>query len=623
MSARSDIAQSIASVARAKVDRNQPYAGEAPDLKQPPLRSDTAISEAAVELLKLFGRKAKSVYSVCGIGQDFYLVDRGWYNKRADLMLTGRTLVGAPSPENRRLEGQCGGPINNERALNYMNDVCTEAHKRFNIPIIKFGVDVVAYHNAAAPNQYVFAPIYEERSDLAISHNLLLMDTMRKVAPQHKLVCLLNEKPFAGLSGNGKRVNWSLSDDSNNNLFNPGDTAEENLVFLTLMVSVIQAAHRHGDLLRAAAASAGNERRLGAGGAPPVIMSVSLGEQLTKIISLIESGKTDKGKKRDLADLGLGSLPIFTRDAANRDLAAPFVFTGADFEFRMPGASMDVSAAVTVVNAIVADSIKLICERINKELGNGKGDKPAAATGGSAAKGEGGGGDQQADADPRKQETMTAAVMNVLSAVIKESKSVLFDGDNRSSEWAKEAQARGLQNIVSTPEALKAFIAPKTVELFGRQKIFSEAELKAMYNAGLDEYERTFDAEIKTLTDIINTQVLPAAYNYQADIASGLEVLRVLADDMTIEMADGALEDRKEMFERLTADIFNLRKSQKELFAMADKARGMGTAERAAYMFKEIKPQMDRVRQYADALEGSMPDEQWPLPKYKEMLFIV
>ena len=599
MSARSDIAQSIANVARAKVDRSQPYASEAPAPKLPPLRSDAAISEAAVELLKLFGRKAKNVYSVCGIGQDFFLIDRGWYSKRADLMLTGRTLVGAPSPEDRRTEGQCGGAINNERALNYMNDVCTEAHKRFNIPIIKFGVDVVAYHNAAAPNQYVFAPIYEERSELAISHNLLLMDIMKKVAPRHKLICLLNEKPFAGLGGNGKRVNWSLADDSNNNLFNPGDTAEENLIFLTLVVSVMQAAHRHGDLLRAASASAGNERRLSVSGAPSAVMSVSLGGQLTKIISMIEAGKTEKGKKRDLADFGLGSLPIFTRDAANRDLAAPFVFTGADFEFGMPGASMDVSAAVTVVNTVAADSIKSICERVKKELDKG-------------------------DADPNKQEIVTAAVMNVLSAVIKESKSVLFDGGGRSSEGAKDAQARAPQNAASVPEILKAFIAPKAVELFGRNKVFSEAELKAMYSAGLDEYERTLNIEIKTLTDIINTQVLPAAYNYQADIASGLEVLRVLADDMTIEMTDGALEDRKEMFEKLTADIFYLRKNQKELFAMADKARGMGTAaERAAYLFKEIKPQMERVRRYADALEGSMPDEQWPLPKYKEMLFIM
>jgi len=604
MSARSDIAQSIAAVARAKVDRNQPYTSEAPYQNQPPLRSDAAISEAAVELLKLFGRKVKSVYSVCGIGQEFFLIDRGWYNKRADLMLTGRTLVGAPPPKDRRLEDQCGGTISNERTLNYMNDVCTEAHKRFNIPIIKFGVDVVAYHNSAAPNQYVFAPIYEERSDRAINHNLLLMDIMKKVAQRHKLICILNEKPFAGVSGNGKRVNWSLSDDNNNNLFNPGDTAEENLIFLTLLVSVIQAAHRHGDLLRAAAASAGNERRLGVGGAPPVIMSVSLGEQLTKIISVIEAGKTEKGKKRDLADLGLGSLPIFARDATNRNLAAPFVFTGADFEFTMPGGSMDVFAAITVVNTIAADSIKLICERIKKELNKSKGD-------------------QQADDDPRKQEITTAAVMNVLSAVIKESKAVLFDGDNRSSEWAKEAQARGLQNVVSTPEALKAFIAPKAVELFVRHKVFSEAELKAMYGARLDEYEKTLDIEIKTLTDIVNTQVLPAAYNYQADIASGLEVLRVLADDMTIDMTDGALEDRKDMFEKLTADIYRLRKNQKDLSAMMDKARGMGTAERAAYLFKEIKPQMDRVRQYVDALECSMPDEQWPLPKYREMLFIV
>jgi glutamine synthetase len=566
------------------------YTGEALDQKSPLLRSDAAINEAALELLKLLGHKAKRVRSVCGIEQEFFLVDTGWYNNRTDLTLTGRTLIGAQPP--REHVGECASPIK-ERVLNYMHDVYTEA--------LRLGIPVAACHNEAAPNQYEFAATHE-RSSLAVDHNLLLTDIMERVARRHNLVCLLHEKPFAGVNGSGKHVSWSLSDDDGANLLNPGGTAEENLVFLTLLASVIHAAHRHGDLLRASAASAGNERRLGAGEAPPAIMSLFLGEQLTKFVAAIGSGKAEKGKKRDLADIG-ADLPKFAHDAADRNRTSPLAFTGAKFEFRMLGGSMNASTAVTVINAIVADSIKTICDRIKKEL-KGKGDN------------------QTGDADNHKQET-AAAVINVLSAVIKESKSILFDGDPLSSEWASEAQTRGLQNTASTPEALKAFIAPKSLELFKRHKILSEAELTARYNAQLDQYEKTLDAEIKTLTEMVNTQILPNAYNYQADIASGLEVLRVLADDMTIEMTEGALEDRKEMFEKLTADIYHVRKSLKELSAMADKARKMAAGERAAYLFKDVKPQIDKIRRYVDALEGYMPDEAWPLAKYKEMLFVL
>ncbi|MDR2692808.1 MAG: hypothetical protein LBB74_01150 [Chitinispirillales bacterium] len=617
MSTRSNIAHSIATVARARVDLPPPYIGEAPDRKLPLRRSDAAISEAATELLKLFGRKITRVYSVCGIEQEFFLIDRGWYNKRTDLMLTGRTLVGAPPPKGRLFEDRRAGSIN-ERALGYMHDVSTETF-RLGIPAL------ATCQNETAPNLYEFIPVHE-KSDTAIDHNLLLMDTMKKVAMRHNLVCLLHERPFAGVNGSGKDVNWSLSGDNGDNLFKTGDTVEENLIFLTLLVSVVHAAHRHGDLLRTVAASAGNETRPGLNENTPAIISISLGEQLTKIIAAIEAGKTEKGKKINLTDIGICPLPKLTRDAADSNRASPFAFAGDKFEFRMLGSSMNASTAVTVINTIVADSIKTICEQIKKELNKGKGDKRAAGAVGGTAKSAGAdtdnGGNQNEDADHRKQETISAA-MNVLSAVIKESKPILFEGDCRSSEWAKEARYRGLPNAASAHEALKAFVAPKAVELFGRHKVFSEAELTAIYNDRLDQYNKTLDAEIKTLTEMVNTQILPNAYDYQADIASGLEVLRVLADDMTIEMTDGALEDRKEMFEKLTADIYHVRKNLKELSAMADKARGMGAGERAAYLFKDINPQMELIRRCVDALEGSMPDEKWPLPKYKEMLFIL
>ncbi|MCL2219666.1 MAG: glutamine synthetase III [Chitinispirillia bacterium] len=573
------------------------YTGDALDKKLPLLRSDAAISKAAVDLLKIFGHKAKHVCSTCGIEQEYFLIDNSWYKKRPDLMLAGRTLTGAPSPKGQQLEDQYYGSIK-ERVLNYMHDVCGEA--------FKLGIPVTTRHNEVAPNQYEFAPIFE-RSNLAADNNLLLMDVMKRTALRHNLVCLLHEKPFAGVNGSGKHVNWSLADDRGNNLLNPGDTPEENLLFLTVLVSVVRAMHKHSGLLRAAAASAGNERRLGANEAPPAIMSVFLGEQLTKIISMIESGKMEKGKKQGFVDLGVSLLPQFMRDTTDRNRTSPFAFTGAKFEFRTLGSSMNVSTAVTVINTIVADSMAVIGDKIKKELSgvkNGKSGKDGRDT-------------KEAGDD------MIAAVLKVLGAVIKESKSILFEGNNYSSDWAGEAKKRGLQNAALSPAAFKSFIADDAIALFERHKVYSKTELLSRYNIWLDKYEKTLDIEARTLIEMVNTQVLPSAYAYQSDMASGLEVLRVLSDDMTIDMVDGALEDRKEVFGTLTADIYYIRKNLKELDAQMKKTAGMELEEKAAFFFTVIQPQMDHIRRHVDALECTMPDEFWPLPKYREMLFIL
>jgi glutamine synthetase len=540
-----------------------------------------------------------------------------------------------------------------------MHDVCAEA--------FRMGIPVATRHNEVAPGQYEFAPVFE-RSNLAADHNLLLMDIMKKAALRHKLVCLLHEKPFAGVNGSGKHVNWSLSDDRGNNLLNPGDTPEDNLIFLTVLVSVVRAMYRHGDLLRASAASAGNEMRLGANEAPPAIMTVFLGEQLMTIVGMLESGKIEKGKKRDLVDLGVGLLPKFLRDTTDRNRTSPFAFTGAKFEFRALGSSMNVSTSVTVINTIVADSMREIGERIRKELG-GKGGKPVGddlrgggddhINTGSVVNSGGHGnvdnsvsqvnldkGSSQHTLDKSNSHTghtghsanhpkldkhvsqagrdeLTTAVLKVLGEVIRESKDILFEGNNYSAEWVKEAEKRGLPNAASTPEALKAFVAPKSVEMFERHKIFTKVELTARYNIWLDTYEKILDIELRTLTEMVNTQILPSAYSYQSDIAEGLEVLRVLSDDMTIDMVEGALEDRKEAFEKLTADIFYVRKNLKELDARLQKARGMEREERAMYLFTDVRPQVDHIRRHVDALESAMPDDLWPLPKYREMLFVL
>ncbi|MCX7726965.1 MAG: glutamine synthetase III, partial [Chitinispirillaceae bacterium] len=331
------------------------YNGESLDKKLPLLRSDVALSKNAVALLKLFGHNdVKSVYSTCGPEQEYFLIDEAYYRMRPDLILGGRTLIGASSPKGQQLEDQYFGSIK-DRVLNFMNDVQTEAYK--------LGIPLSTRHNEVAPHQYEFAPIFE-KSNLAADHNQLLMELMKKIARRHGLVCLLHEKPFAGINGSGKHLNWSLADDKGNNLLNPGDTPEENLLFLTVLCSVIYAVYKHSDLLRAGVAFAGNEHRLGANEAPPAIMSIFLGENISNIINMIESGKVLKGKKQDLLDLGVKLLPKFMRDTTDRNRTSPFAFTGNKFEFRAVGASAHCALPITVINAIVADSLNLILDEI-------------------------------------------------------------------------------------------------------------------------------------------------------------------------------------------------------------------------------------------------------------------
>ncbi|MDG5816723.1 glutamine synthetase III [Chitinispirillales bacterium ANBcel5] len=553
--------------------------GDALDKKLPLLRSEDALCKSALKLLKLFNQKdVNNVYSTCGAEQEYFLIDRAYYKMRSDLMLTGRTLVGASSPKGQQLEDQYFGSIK-ERVLNYMADVAEEAYK--------VGIPVYTRHNEVAPHQFEFAPIFE-KSNLAADNNQLLMDVMKKVAQRHNLACLLHEKPFAGVNGSGKHINWSIADDKGNNLLNPGETPEENLLFLTILVSIIYAVHKHSDILRASAASAGNEHRLGANEAPPAIVSIFLGEQLSKIINMLENGKIEKAKKQDIIDLGVGLLPQFMRDTTDRNRTSPFAFTGQKFEFRALGSNMNISTSITVINTIVADAMDMMIERIEAK---------------------------------KENYDFSTAVMKVLSEVVKESKAILYEGNNYSEEWVIEAQKRGLPNIPSSPQALKAYINTKTVELFERQKVLSKIELNARYTIWLDIYGKVIDIEAKTLMEIVKTQILPAAYSYQNEIASGLEIFRDLMDDTSIQVVNGALDDRKEMFESLTADIYYVRRNLKELDMLLKKAEIMGLEQRCDFLFSEVLPQMEHVRKHVDSLESVMPDDLWVLPKYRELLF--
>ncbi|MBU0881307.1 MAG: glutamine synthetase III, partial [Candidatus Omnitrophica bacterium] len=413
------------------------YNGEALDKKLPLLRSDEALNRSAVNLLKLFGHKnVNKVVSTCGAEQEYFLIDKHYYNLRQDLLMTGRTLVGAPSPKGQQLEDQYFGAIK-ERAINYMFEVAEEAYK--------LGIPVMTRHNEVAPHQYEFAPVFEE-SNLAADHNLLLMEIMKKVALRHNLVCLLHEKPFAGINGSGKHLNWSLADDKGNNLLNPGETPEDNLQFLAVLAAVLRAVYLHSDLLRASIALAGNEHRLGANEAPPAIISVYLGDQLNVILDMIGKGAKNKVSKRDIIDLGVARLPQFNKDTTDRNRTSPFAFTGSKFEFRAVGSSQNISTSITMLNTIIAESLDYVAGQIRK-YASGR--------------------------------NFNAAVLRMISEIVKETKPIRFEGNNYSAEWVKEAKRRGLPNISSTCEALKALEEKKNIALFEKYKVFSAEEIIA------------------------------------------------------------------------------------------------------------------------------------------------
>ncbi len=556
------------------------YNGEALDKKLPLLRSDEALSKAAVNLLKLFGRKdVKKVYSTCGAEQEYFLIDKHYHNLRQDLLMTGRTLVGAASPKGQQLEDQYFGAIK-ERVVNYMFEVAEEAYK--------LGIPVMTRHNEVAPHQYEFAPIFEE-SNIAADHNLLLMEIMKKVALRHNLVCLLHEKPFAGINGSGKHLNWSLADDKGNNLLNPGDTPEDNLLFLAVLVAVLRAVYIHSDLLRASVALAGNEHRLGANEAPPAIISVYLGDQLNAILNTIEKGAKKKISKRDIIDLGVARLPRFNKDTTDRNRTSPFAFTGAKFEFRAVGSSQNIATPITMVNTIIADSLDYVADQIRK-ASNGK--------------------------------DFNTAVLRAISQVVSQTRRVRYEGNNYSDTWLKEAKKRGLANIASTPEALKALENRKNIELFEKYKVFSSEEIVARYHIWVHTYNTVLEIEANTLNEMVNASVVPFGMEYEEMLADNLAKIVRLKKDSRLKVADAALQDQKNHLSEVISKIYYIRRNAGAMTKLLAKAEAMNHERKAAVYFSELKPLMEHIRKHVDDLERVVSDEHWDLPKYREMLFI-
>jgi len=556
------------------------YNGQALDKKLPLLRSDEALSKAAIGLLELFGHKnVKKVFSTCGPEQEYFLIDKNYYNLRQDLIMTGRTLIGASSPKGQQLEDQYFGTIK-ERVLNFMYEVAEEAYK--------LGIPVMTRHNEVAPHQYEFAPVFEE-SNIAADHNQLLMDLMKKVALRHNLVCLLHEKPFAGINGSGKHLNWSLADNNGNNLLNPGDTPEDNLQFLAVLVAVLRAVYVHADMLRASVAMAGNEHRLGANEAPPAIISVFLGEQLSAVLDNLTKGvKKEVAKK--VMDLGISRLPRFNKDTTDRNRTSPFAFTGCKFEFRAVGSSQNISTPIAVVNTIVAESLDYVADKIKKASANSK--------------------------DFKK------AVLQVVAEIAKDTEKIRFEGNNYSQDWVKEAKKRGLPNVASTCEALTALTKKENIAMFEKYKVFTKEEIIARYHIWIHTYTLVIEIEANTLNEMVNASVVPASLEYAKLLEDNLSQILHFAKTAKVKFDKKAVEDQKEHLAEVISKIYYVRRNTKELVKLLEKAGSLKAEEKGKLYFEELKPLMEHIRKHVDDLERVISDEHWDLPKYREMLFL-
>jgi glutamine synthetase len=552
------------------------YTGESLDTKTPLLRSIEALNKAAVGILKYFKSDASKVFSTLGAEQEYFLIDQAYFNRRPDLLLCGRTLFGAASPKGQQLEDHYFGSIK-DRIFAFMTDAECELYK--------LGVPIKTRHNEVAPNQFECAPVFEE-ANVAVDHNQLVMDVFERVAARHKLAALFYEKPFAGINGSGKHNNWSLGTDTGKNLLTPGDTPHDNLQFLIFLVSIIKAVHDHSLLLRASIASSGNDHRLGANEAPPAIMSVFLGAQLTKVLDDLEKGVTTKGTEAEWMHFGIDKIPAILKDNTDRNRTSPFAFTGNKFEFRAVGSSANNAQAITVLNSIVAAQLLETRKDIDEKL--------------------------------KSKKQFKDAVIDVLRRYYKASKAVCFEGNNYSEAWTAEAKKRGLPNVKTTPEALDAFAAKESVELFNKLGVLSKVESHSRHHIKLEKYVKDVDIEARLVIELVNNQFIPAAVSYQNELIASL---RGLAEFLP---KDGALKTETELLREVARHVDAARngvESLRKTLAAVEKLED--GKEKALAFCHKVKPAFETIRAEIDALEGLVPDKFWPLPKYREMLFLI
>jgi len=540
------------------------WTGEALDTKIPLLRSMAALNKAALRALGLFGESAHRVFTTIGPEQEYFLIDEQFFYQRPDLIATGRTLFGAKPAKGQQLDDHYFGSIP-ERVLAYMLEVEHE--------LAKLGVPVKTRHNEVAPAQYEIAPVFEN-SNVGTDHQQLCMQVMQKVARNYGMVCLLHEKPFAGVNGSGKHNNWSMGTDEAN-LLDPGDSPHDNLQFLFFATAVIRAVYKHQGLLRASIAGAGQDHRLGANEAPPAIISIFLGKELEDVFTAIAAGEPAESAAREVMNLRAGVLPDLPKDTGDRNRTSPFAFTGNRFEFRALGSSQSPSFPNTVLNTIVAESIDSLCEDLEAKMAGTK---------------------------KRAGKTLEDALTEVIRTTYKTAGKIVFDGDGYSDEWHAEAARRGLLNLRSTPDALPEFISEQTVEIFSNYGVLSERELHSRYDVALEQYVIKLNIEAETAADIAATMLLPAAARHLGILkAAGLTALAKGTQTLIDRFAKAITElQTANLHENHPTDLM----------------------EEAVYMRDTVVTAMAHVRDVADTLERTVADDLWPLPRYSEMLFI-
>jgi glutamine synthetase len=556
------------------------YTGEALDYKTPLLKALNAVDDAATDVCKYFDKNVKKVTATLGWEQEYFLIDTSLANSRPDLMLTGRTLLGHTSAKGQQLDDHYFGSIPT-RALNYMRELEEEC--------MLLGIPVKTRHNEVAPNQFELAPIFEE-TNLAVDHNSLLMDVMSKVGERHNLTVLFHEKPFKGVNGSGKHNNWSLATDTGVNLLSPGKTPMSNLQFLSFFINTIKAVQEYEELIRAAIATASNDHRLGANEAPPAIISVFIGEQLTKVLAELEGvskGKLSPEEKTDLKLNVVGKLPDVLLDNTDRNRTSPFAFTGNKFEFRAVGSSANCANAMTTLNSIVAKQLK----DFKKEV------------------------DTLIDTKGLKKDE---AIFNVLREYIKETKNILFEGDGYSEAWEIEAKKRGLSNHKTTPTALKAKVSKKAFDLFESLKVMNHIEVEARYEIELEEYTKKIQIEGRVLGDIARNHIIPTAIRYQNTLIENVRGLKEIFGKDFEKIA----KEQIVLIKEISSHIEGINTNVLAMIEMRKKANALTDAQKMAEMYcDEVKPYFEVIRDHCDKLELLVDDEVWTMTKYRELLF--
>jgi glutamine synthetase len=556
------------------------YTGEALDFKAPLLKSLHVAEEAALDVMnRYFDKKVTRVSPTLGWEQEYFLVDEALYKARPDLALAGRTVFGHTPAKGQQLEDHYFGSIP-ERVYSFMLDLEAES--------LKLGIPIQTRHNEVAPSQFECAPLYEE-INLAVDHNQLLMDLMDRVAKRHKMRVLLHEKPYAGINGSGKHNNWSMGTDTGVNLLSPGKTPKTNLRFLTFFINTIKAVNEHTDLMRAAIASAGNDHRLGANEAPPAILSVFIGSTLSSVLDEIEEraekGKLDAMSKDDLKLDIHNKIPDLLLDNTDRNRTSPFAFTGNKWEFRAVGSSANCAAPMLVLNCIVAEQLKQFVKDV--------------------------------EALRKEGEDKDVAILRVLRNYIKDSRRVLFEGDNYSDEWAEEAERRGLSNVKTTPQALDFYMSERSKELFESLDVLNERELEARHEIWLDDYTRKIQIEARVMGELALNYIIPAAIKYQNTLIENVQGLANLNLDKE------ASEAQLEIIRRISYYVNQLNTKVRDMVVARKEANNIEDArERAIAYCDDVKARFDDIRKQADKLERYMDDQAWPLPKYRELLFV-